>query len=220
MRLRLTGPLLCAALLCAVPAAAAGIVRGQLWLSKSAAREATRTAGKTAKAQSGIRDAVVYLERVPAAVERKLTNRGWFAKPLPLPRIVQKQLRFSPRVLATVAGDAVVFENADRVYHTTFSVSAARRFDLGHYAPGFVDTLTFDRAGVANLHCDIHPDEIGYVVVTPNHAIARPDTAGRFEFRKLAPGRYTAHVWHPRLGDKRVDFELPKRGDLGLQITY
>jgi hypothetical protein len=157
---------------------------------------------------------------VPEKVEKKLSSRGWFAPKPRSPRIVQQDLRFAPRVLAAVAGTAVEFRNLDRVFHSTFSVSAANRFDLGKYAPGHRDTVLFDQPGVVNLHCDIHPDENGFVVVVPNHAYARPDSFGRFDLKKLPPGRYTANAWHPRLGESSAAFEVPKRGNVALQLVF
>lgn len=207
--------------------AAAGVIRGRLWLSAELAGQAVApTPGRvngtvrTASAQPGITDAVIYVTRVPEAVERKLSRRGWFAPKPRLPRIVQTQLRFQPRVLVTPAGDRVELKNLDRVYHNAFSVSAALRFDLGKYPPGHVDTLTFNKPGAVNLHCDIHPDEIGYVVVTPNHAYARPDSLGRFSLPKLPPGEYSVKIWHPALGERTRRVEMPKRGNLALEVMF
>jgi len=170
--------------------------------------------------QRGVGDAVVYLDRIPDEVERKLTSTHWWQrkKKPGIPRIVQADLRFSPRILVTPVGTQVEFANLDRVFHNTFSVSAARRFDLGRYLPGHVDTVTFDRAGVANLHCDIHPQEVGFVVVVPNHAYARPDSLGFFTFSKLSAGDYVVRVWHPRFGDLRRKVTVPRRGDLRLDL--
>jgi plastocyanin len=170
--------------------------------------------------QRGVGEAVVYLDRIPDEVERKLTSTHWWKrkKKSNLPRIVQADLRFSPRVLVAPVGTQVEFANLDRVFHNTFSVSAARRFDLGRYLPGHVDTVTFDRAGVANLHCDIHPQEVGFVVVVPNHAYARPDSLGYFTLPKLSAGDYVVRVWHPRLGDLRRKVTMPRRGNLRLDL--
>lgn len=170
--------------------------------------------------QRQVVEAVVYLERIPEKVERKLTRQRWWKRQPRLPRMVQQELRFTPRVLATAAGSRVEFANLDRVFHNTFSVSAARRFDLGKYPPGHVDTIAFERAGVANLHCDIHPRETAFVVVVPNHAYARPDSFGRFSLPKLPAGVYTVRVWHPRLGDLRRKVTMPRRGDLALEFNY
>lgn len=214
-----------AALGLSVAPAAAGVIRGVLVTSPQETR--TRVSADSAATkpalQRGARDAVVYLERVPDKVEKKLTHRGPFSlfKKTPRPqRIVQTKLKFVPRVLAATPGSLVEFENLDRVYHNTFSVSAAKRFDLGKYPPGALDTVVFNRVGVANLHCDIHPDESAFVVVVPNHAFTRPDSLGRFVLPKLPRGQYSVRVWHPRLGEITRAVEMPRRGDVTLELKF
>jgi hypothetical protein len=245
---------LSAGALATVSPAVAGVVRGQLWASREAARLAarmqvavpastgtrapvSRVTGarprtvpapsttpppdpKLARLQSGVADAVVYVEKIPDRVHEKLGRRGWFARVPPLPAMSHRGRRFVPRVLAIPAGDSVAFANLDRVYHNTFSVSAARRFDLGKYAPGRRDTVRFPRAGAVTLHCDIHPEEIGFVMVVPNRAFARPDSLGAFRLPKLPPGRYRVRTWHPRLGELSRTIEMPKRGDVALELAF
>jgi len=215
MRLIPTIFLTALALLPALPAQA-GRIRGTLHIGPvSAAR------GDAASAQS-VRDAVIYVEHVPAKVEKKLANPGFLffrSKPR-LPRVVQMDRRFNPRVISIVAGSRVAFHNMDQVWHNTFSVSATRTFDLGKYPPGWADTIAFERPGVVNLHCDIHSSMVGFVVVTPNHAFTRPDSAGTFRLPSLPPGRYTVRAVHPRHGELRRDVVMPKRGDLKLDLRF
>ena len=205
------------------PALQAGAIHGRILTTPipSPSKGGKSPAAKESVApQRRVKEAVVYLEKIPEKVERKLTRRRWWKRAPRLPRIVQADLRFTPRVLAAAAGTRVEFANLDRVFHNTFSVSAARRFDLGKYPPGHVDTVAFDRAGVANLHCDIHPQESGFVVVLPNHAFTRPDSLGRFTLPKLPAGSYTVRVWHPRFGELRRNVTMPSQGDLSVDLTY
>ena len=198
--------------------AAAGVLRGRLELSQGAKRQG-ETPGMP-RPDARLKDAVVYLERVPDAVESRLTRRGWFRRKPKPPRIVQANLRFAPRVLAVAAGTAVVLENDDEVYHNAFSVAASKRFDLGRYPPGYRDTLVFDRVGVTNLHCDVHPQELGFVVVVPNHAFARPDSLGRFSLPHLTPGTYVVRAFHPRRGERRKEVVMPARGDAAMELRF
>jgi hypothetical protein len=202
--------------------AEAGAIRGTLFLSHAAARpDHARDARGALRAQPGVGDAVIYVEKIPDNVERKLSGHGWFfMRRAPMPRLVQSQMRFLPRVMPVAVGTAVQFQNLDHVYHNAFSVSAAKRFDLGKYPPGRLDTVRFERAGVVNLHCGIHPDMIGYVVVLPNHAFARPDSNGTFALPKLPDGAYLVHAWHPRFGDLTARVQMPKHGDADVQMTY
>jgi hypothetical protein len=204
--------------------AAAGKIHGTLSMSPGALAAARRGGAATAHAvQRGAADAVIYLERIHERDEKKLARsgflffRGGSRRP---PRLVQVNKSFQPHVLSVAAGTSVVFQNMDRVYHNAFSVSPAKRFDLGKYPPGRSDTVRFDRPGVVNLHCDIHAGMLGFVVVTPNHAFTRPDSTGRYQLPKLSPGTYTVRVFHPRRGELRRKVELPHRGDVTLDLNF
>ncbi|MFI5372006.1 MAG: hypothetical protein ACHQ52_10650 [Candidatus Eisenbacteria bacterium] len=224
MRFRVMPSLVLACALAAEPALA-GVVGGTLWMNREALRthEKTGAAASVAR-QTGVTDAVVYIDDLPAKVDAKISaNRRWFwqRRDTPyLPRIVQIDHKFVPRVMSVPVGTHTEFQNLDHVYHNVFSVSSANRFDLGKYPPGRIDTVAFDKAGVVNLHCDIHPDELGYIVVTPNHAVARPDSLGHFKLPKLPPGTYTLHVFHPRRGEFERPVEVPKHGDVILDLAF
>lgn len=167
-----------------------------------------------------LREAVVWVESVPDKVERSLASRWRHDSSRHDPRIIQADSRFIPRVSAVAAGTDVQFLNLDRVWHNVFSVSRASQFDLGKCPPGRVDTVHFEHAGLVNLHCDIHPEETAFVMVTPNHAFARPDSLGRFALPKLPAGSYELMLWHPRLGQRRHGFKMPKHGDVDLDLSF
>ena len=196
----------------------AGTLHGTLRL-----RPAPRASLEGPAALRGVADAVVYVEKIPAALEQRLSGDRRFLflrlKRAPEVTSVVQRRRFDPRVSTAVAGTRVAFVNLDRVYHNVFSVSSSRRFDLGKNPPGSRDTVRFGRAGVVNLHCDIHPDEHGYLVVTPNHAYARPDSLGRWRLPRLPPGRYTLRMFHPARGELSREVVMPRRGDLAVDLV-
>ncbi len=206
------------------PTAVAGVIRGTLSLRSTASvNRSANTHEVGPRSQRGISDAVIYVETVPIEVERRLNTRGfWFFRKAAsrVARIVQVNRQFNPRVLAVAVGDRVALQNSDGVYHSTFSVSTAKRFDLGKRSPGHCDTLVFQRPGVINLHCDIHADMVGYVVVTTNHAYTRPDSLGRYRLPNLPPGSYLVRAFHPRCGELRCQAEVPKRGDTRLDLSF
>lgn len=192
--------------------AAAGVIRGTLQLSRHAARVAlSRPAA----------DAVIYVQAVPDKVERKLTGQGWFSsRPPAVPRLVLSELGFTPRVLVVAAGSRVEFENRGGVYHKVFGVSGTTRFALGKGAPGIVDTLSFAHPEYVSLFCEIHPQEIGFIAVVPNHAFARPDSAGAFTLPDLPKGRYTVKAWLPGLRERSRRVEIKKRGDVNVRLKF
>jgi len=54
-------------------------------------------------------------------------------------------------------GDKVHFKNQDPWFHNVFSLSDISTFDLGSYEKGKSKTVTFDKAGLAEVECAIHP---------------------------------------------------------------
>lgn len=78
-------------------------------------------------------DAVICIESVPAGADSLLPDPG------ARPRLAQQDQSFVPRVVAVPAGGVVDFLNLDPIYHNVFSVSPAKRFDLGRYGRGMPD---------------------------------------------------------------------------------
>lgn len=130
--------------------------------------------------------AVVYLEGA--------TSRP---KSLPTKEVAQKNLTFIPALLAVQVGTRVEFPNLDDTYHSVFSYSPAKRFDLGRYRPDEkpVPSQILDQPGLVTLRCDIHEHMRGLILVlnTPFFAMTEPD--GRFKLSGLPSGHYIAKAW-------------------------
>ncbi len=208
---------LCVALCLASSTAGAGVIRGVLRIKGARVASAASTArgrvpAAVARQLNPGSGAIIYLDSIPEKVEKKL------AKSAGSVTIGQAYGEFIPKVAAVPAGDTVVFENHDRVYHNAFSVSPTRKFDIGKYAPRQSRRVVFNRPGTVSLFCDIDPGESGYIVVVPNHAWTTPGADGLFELPKLPAGRYRLHVWHPSKRPITKDVEIPKRGDVALDL--
>ena len=72
-------------------------------------------------------------------------------------KIVQKNKAFSTSALTIKAGDTLTFVNDDQVTHNVYSVTPGLAFDLRTQLPGHADTVRFQRAGVVDVACAIHP---------------------------------------------------------------
>ena len=116
--------------------------------------------------------------------------------------MVQANHAFTPRVLVVERGATVEFRNGDTVYHSVFSISPAKRFDVGRYAPGARRTVTFDQSGVVNLFCALDSQMAGWVVVLDTPAFTRPDAAGDYSLVRLPDGRWTVTAWDPVHGER------------------
>lgn len=55
-------------------------------------------------------------------------------------------------------GDTVNFMNDDPWFHNIYSLSNTKTFDLGSYPQGESRAVTFDKKGVMEIECAIHPD--------------------------------------------------------------
>jgi plastocyanin len=152
-------------------------------------------------------DAVVWLDAPGAST----------ADDAPRPLLDQRNLEFWPHVLAVRVGTTVKFPNNDRVFHNVFSFHDGKKFDLGVYPIGAVKYVTFDRAGVSRLFCNIHPNMAAYVVSVDSPYFAVSDAAGRFTLRAPA-GRYTYHAW--RAGSQPVEGTVSIDGQASLNVQW
>jgi plastocyanin len=74
-------------------------------------------------------------------------------------RIVgQKDKQFTIKALKIKAGEAVDFRNDDSFFHNVFSLSDAKSFDLGSFPQGQSRRVVFDKPGIVDVECSIHPD--------------------------------------------------------------
>jgi len=80
--------------------------------------------------------------------------------------VAQKDKAFSIKKLLVKVGDSVKFLNDDPFSHNVFSLSDTKSFDLGTYPKGSAKSVTFDKPGVVDVECAIHPDMQMKVEVT------------------------------------------------------
>jgi plastocyanin len=132
--------------------------------------------------------------------------------------VLQGNHAFAPRVLVVEPGTSVEFQNTDSLYHSVFSVSPTKVFDVGRYAPGEKRSVTFDRVGTVNLFCALDSQMAGWVVVVPTRRYAQPDAAGSFALAGLRPGRYTLHFWDPVHGERKRPVDVTGSGDVKLTV--
>lgn len=127
-----------------------------------------------------------------------------FSDPKPPPstpvRMVQREKRFAPEVVAVVVGTTVDFVNDDPFLHNVFSTSRAaprtngNAFDLGKYR-GHGKLSVFKETGVIDLYCDIHESMAANLLVLPNSAFAITGADGTFTLHGVPPGKHTVLAW-------------------------
>jgi plastocyanin len=150
------------------------------------------------------RRAVVYLESAP---------RGAFEAREPLrARMDQRNEAFNPHVLAVTVGTVVDFPNNDSTYHNVFSLSKAKRFDLGRYAQGRYKSVRFDQPGIVRVFCDIHSHMSAFVLVFGHRFFATTDPDGRYRIDNVPPGTYAVTAWQDGENRESRTVTIPGQG--------
>lgn len=121
----------------------------------------------------------------------------------------QRHRAFVPHILVVQKGTHVSFPNHDTVSHQVYSFSPAKRFELDLYKGTAHPPVTFDRAGVVILGCNIHDNMLGYIVVVDTSYFGKTDTAGSVVLGALPAGKYSIHIWTPRARDKDLPQASP-----------
>jgi plastocyanin len=120
--------------------------------------------------------------------------------------IAQRHRAFVPNFAVVERGTTIEFPNWDNFDHNVFSLSkAAPAFDLDRYPRGQSKSRVFDKVGVVQLFCNIHPFMRAMVVVTPNSYFARADADGKFEIPNVPPGKYELVAWQEHCDDQKQD---------------
>ena len=151
---------------------------------------------------------VVWVEQV----------EGEFPAPEGPAVIDQKDLKFVPHILVILAGTSVEFPNSDPVSHNVFSISDAKRFNLGLYRSGATRRITFGKPGVIELLCNVHLEMSAYIVVAPNPYFAQANEDGSFRIEGVPAGRRRLHIWHEKLPAFQQTIEIPATGVVRVEL--
>lgn len=119
----------------------------------------------------------------------------------------QRDSTFVPGVLPVQVGTTVSFPNSDTVQHQVYSFSPAKPFELPLYAGTPLAPVTFDRAGVVVVGCNIHDWMIGHIVVLDTPHFAKTDARGVARI-ELPAGSYRLQAWHARQADAPAPREV------------
>ena len=131
-------------------APAANTVRGQILIS-----------GGLDWQKPDLSRAVVFLDSSPAL--------DVLPAPTDHPSVSQHNKSFQPNFLVIPIGTTVEFPNWDHFDHNVFSRSkAAPAFDLQRYGYGLAKARIFDKLGVVQVFCNIHPQMRAIIYVVPN----------------------------------------------------
>jgi plastocyanin len=140
-----------------------------------------------------------------------------FPPPAQHPVMDQKGLVFAPHIMIIQQGTTVDFLNSDNVQHNVFwpSVGGDKKagHNLGTWPKGDKRSFKFDKAGVAPLLCNVHPEMAAYIIVSPSPYFAQTDDSGNYKVDNVPDGAYTATAWHE--GAKTQNKPLTVTGGAG-----
>lgn len=139
------------------------------------------------KHKSGSSDVVLWLTPTlppPAAIS------------MPVARLLQKDKRFAPHVIAVRVGTEIEFPNQDPFFHDVFSIYRGKPFDLGLYESGTARKVRFSQPGASYIFCNIHPQMSAVVVTVQTPYFAVTDADGKFQISHVPPGHYKVGFWY------------------------
>ena len=116
---------------------------------------------------------------------------------------------FKPGMLAITVGTTVDFPNVDPIIHNAFSTSTSNSFDLDFYGAGEQRSVTFDRAGLVRVYCNVHHAMGAYIMVLDTPYFTQSDAAGRFALSIPAGTGGTLYAWHPQARVERFAIGKP-----------
>ncbi len=124
-----------------------------------------------------VRDAVValHLVRLPTPLPK---SSGNFA-------IDQQNIQFHPFVTVVPVGANVAFMNHDAIRHHVYSFSDTKRFELKLSERQVDRVVTFDKAGIVPLGCNIHDQMIAFIDVVDTPWAAKTDANGNACFHSV-----------------------------------
>jgi plastocyanin len=121
----------------------------------------------------------------------------------------QQGHQFVPHLLVVQTGTEVTFPNGDDVSHHVYSFSPTKPFELPLYKGDVYPPVTYDKAGIVVVGCNIHDSMLGYirVVDTPHFAVTNAQGVASID---MPSGEYVVEAWTPRVRPA----ELPASQDV------
>jgi plastocyanin len=165
---------------------------GAFALSASLAHAANVRVQVVDQAGAPVPDAIVYA--VPVSGKLPATK--------PAPAIIdQIKRRFVPMVSVVQTGASVTFPNKDNIEHDVYSFSPAKRFELNLYHGIPANPITFDKAGLVVMGCNIHDTMVAYLLIVDTPYFAKTDDKGTATIANVPSDAYKVIAWHFRQTD-------------------
>lgn len=166
------------------------------------------------RGQQGNSNVVIWL----TPLERHVTD---VSLPATRARLVQRNKRFEPHVVAVTVGSEIEFPNLDPYFHNVFSIYKGKPFDLGLYESGTSKSVRFTQPGVSYIFCNIHPEMSAAVIALTTRYFAVTGDDGKFSIAHIPPGHYKLETWYEFTASQELaqDLEVVAGENPAIQLT-
>ncbi len=123
--------------------------------------------------------------------------------------IDQIKCMYDPHVMTVQVGQTFTVKNSDETLHNIHGLPQKNEeFNFGQPKAGMTKDLSFKRAEIFKIKCDVHPWMSAYVGVFdhPFHVVTGKD--GTFEIKGLPAGKYEVAAWHETFGEMTQSVEV------------
>jgi len=148
-------------------------------------------------------ETVVSLESLVPAKARKIEQGV----------VTTRSKALLPHILVVPVGSTIRFPNEDPISHNLFSVSPANPFDLGFYRVGAGKSEVFEKPGIVQIYCNVHPNmsAVVHVMATPYYGYVSAD--GAFNLEGVPAGKYRLRASN-ELGEATSDVVVTSSGSV------
>jgi plastocyanin len=141
----------------------------------------------------------------------------------PLNRVVDTRLddhkmTFFPFVSLMTAGGTLTYVNSEPFPDSAYSLSN-EKWDFGLVESRGSRKRVFPNPGIYTILCQLHPNQVAYLIVSPSSYYARTDKNGQYIMSNVPAGTYEAVAWAPRLPLKRQSVTITPGGDVVLDFS-
>lgn len=136
----------------------------------------------------------------------------------------QKGCRYTPHVLAAMAGQPVEFRNSDPTMHNVHmqpTVGGNPQFDVSQPPNGGTTRHSFAQPErMIPVRCNNHPWMQAFLNIAPNPFFAVTGTDGHFTIQGLPPGTYTLVADQEQLGQQQAVITVTTHATATADFTF
>jgi plastocyanin len=160
------------------------------------------------------------LKNVMVRITKGITGR--YDPPAEGATLDQTACMYRPRVQGIVAGQTLVIRNSDQTLHNVHGYKGPSTLFNQAEIPGLppITKKLTDVDQTVKFKCDVHPWMTGYVVVSSHPFFSVTGEDGKFDIKRVPPGKYTVEAWHERYGVKTSEVTVAAEKPTELAFQY